>query len=55
MSLFRKNIEPRCAYCEKGTQFNETQVACVKRAWWMPHITVPLSATTPSSVCRPAL
>jgi hypothetical protein len=31
MSLFRKNIEPRCAYCEKGTQFNETQVACVKK------------------------
>ena len=20
MNLFRKNIEPRCAYCEKGSQ-----------------------------------
>ena len=31
MSLFRKKIEPRCAYCAKGCQFNETEVACVKR------------------------
>lgn len=31
MSLFRKDIEPQCAYCERGTQFSETQVACVKR------------------------
>ena len=31
MKLFRKDIEPRCAYCEKGAQFNETEVACVKR------------------------
>jgi hypothetical protein len=29
--LFRKNIEPRCAYCRKGTQINEREVACVKR------------------------
>ena len=31
MSLFRKNIEPQCAYCEKGTRINEEQMACVKR------------------------
>jgi len=31
MNLFRKRIEPRCEYCERGTQFSETQVACVKR------------------------
>ena len=31
MKLFRKDIEPRFAYCEKGTQFSETEVACVKR------------------------
>ena len=31
MKLFRKDIEPRCAYCQKGTQFSEDQVACVKR------------------------
>ena len=29
--LFRKNIEPRCAYCQKGTPINEREVACVKR------------------------
>ena len=28
--LFRKNIEPRCAYCAQGVRINETQVACMK-------------------------
>ncbi len=31
MNLFRKNIEPRCAYCDKGSQINDTEVACVKK------------------------
>lgn len=29
--LFRKNIEPHCAYCRHGQQINEREVACVKR------------------------
>ena len=29
--LFRKKIEPRCAYCTKGSPLNENEVACVKR------------------------
>ena len=29
--LFRKNIEPRCAYCARGTRIDETHVACVRR------------------------
>ncbi len=29
--LFRKNIEPRCAYCQRGSLINEREVACVKR------------------------
>lgn len=29
--LFRKDIEPRCAYCAQGVCINETQVACVKK------------------------
>ena len=29
--LFRKNIEKRCAYCAKGTQINEREVACPKK------------------------
>ena len=29
--LFRKDIEPRCAYCTQGVRINETQVACVKK------------------------
>ena len=29
--LFRKNIEPRCAYCSRGSRIDETRIACVKR------------------------
>ena len=29
--LFRKKIEPRCTYCEKGSRINEKEVACIKR------------------------
>ena len=29
--LFRKDIDPRCAYCRQGQQINEREVACVKR------------------------
>ena len=31
MPLFRKNMEPRCAYCAKGTQISQDQVACRKK------------------------
>ena len=29
--LFRKKIEPRCAYCAKGAPISEDEVACVKK------------------------
>ena len=29
--LFRRNIEPRCAYCKRGAAISEREVACVKR------------------------
>lgn len=29
--LFTKRIEPRCAYCAKGTALNDETVACRKR------------------------
>ena len=29
--LFRKKIDPRCAYCEKGARINDDEVACVRR------------------------
>ena len=29
--LFRKKIDPRCAYCAKGSRINDEQVVCVKR------------------------
>ena len=29
--LFRKDIEPRCAYCAKGNVINDREVACPRR------------------------
>ncbi len=29
--LFRKNIDPCCAYCEYGRTLSETEVGCVRR------------------------
>ena len=29
--LFRKDIEPRCAYCQRGALVNEREVACLRR------------------------
>jgi len=29
--LFRKDIDPRCAYCARGSRINDEQVVCVKR------------------------
>lgn len=31
MNLFRKNIEPRCAYCAKGNTINEKEVVCPRK------------------------
>ena len=31
MNLFRKDIEPRCAYCEKGSVINEREVVCPRK------------------------
>ena len=28
--LFRKNIDPRWAYCQRGQQISDREVACVK-------------------------
>ena len=29
--LFRKKMEPRCAYCTTGRTISEDQVACIKK------------------------
>ncbi len=31
MSLFQKDIEPRCAYCARGYTLDNDQVACAKK------------------------
>ena len=30
-SMFEKNIEPRCGYCQKGTSLEDGTVMCVKK------------------------
>ena len=31
MLLFRKDIEPRCAYCAKGSAINDREVVCSRK------------------------
>ena len=51
--LFRKDIEPRCAYCAKGNVINDREVACPKRGGVARSTTVCGSNMTPSSGSRP--
>ncbi|MEQ2456731.1 hypothetical protein [Flavonifractor hominis] len=39
--LFQKDIEPRCAYCERGTQLDEDKILCSKKG-----------VVSPGSSCR---
>lgn len=39
--LFKKDIEPRCAYCARGTAVGEREIACKKNG-----------ITDPASHCR---
>ena len=55
MKLFRKNIEPRCAYCARGARIDDGHVACVKRGVVVDRTNVPRSATIPCAACRPGL
>ena len=34
--LFRKDIDPRCAYCARGSRLSDDKVACVKRGIVLP-------------------
>lgn len=29
--LFEKDIEPRCAYCQRGTAMDDERIVCVKK------------------------
>ena len=31
MKLFQTSIDPRCAYCAKGTVINDREVACARK------------------------
>ena len=31
MKLFRKDIEPRCAYCARGSAINDREVVCSRK------------------------
>ena len=30
--LFRRNMEPNCAYCERGKRVGDTEIECPKRS-----------------------
>jgi len=34
--LFEKNMEPRCAYCARGSQLDDDTILCVKRGLVSP-------------------
>lgn len=36
MNLFQKKIEPRCAYCTRGTMLTEDQIVCPKKGVMSP-------------------
>ena len=36
--LFRKDMDPRCAYCTKGSRIGEDKLACVKRGVVRPEV-----------------
>jgi hypothetical protein len=48
--LFRKDMDPRCAYCAKGSRIGEDKVACVKRGVVMPedHCGAPEAGAAPA-------
>ena len=52
MKLFRKNIEPRCAYCARGARIDDGHVACVKRGVVADTDKCP---AFPCAACRPGL
>ena len=43
--LFRKNIDPRCAYCAKGSRINDEQVVCYDPLKRVPPRPMKLDAT----------
>lgn len=34
--LFRRDIEPHCAYCERGERVSDTEIRCAKRGGVAP-------------------
>ena len=51
--LFRKDMDPRCAYCQRGQQINDREVACVKRGIVPVEHHCRAFRYDPSSGCRP--
>jgi hypothetical protein len=51
--LFRKKIEPLCAYCGRGIQLNETQVLCRKQGVVPLRIAAARFRTTRCAGSRP--
>lgn len=39
--LFQKDIEPRCAYCQRGAQLEDDKILCVKKGVVSPGRQLP--------------
>jgi len=37
MSIFKKDIDPRCGYCQKGKQISNNEIGCIHRGVVKPH------------------
>ena len=44
--LFQKDIEPRCAYCQRGAQLEDDKILCVKKGVVSPAAAAAASNTT---------
>lgn len=45
--LFRKDMEPRCAYCQRGQQLDEAHILCLRRGVVSPGAHCPHFAYDP--------
>ena len=46
--LFQKKIEPRCAYCKRGTPLEGEQILCPKKGVVTPRRELPVVPVRPA-------
>ena len=51
--LFQKDIEPRCAYCQRGAQLEDDKILCVKKGVVSPGVRSPRVKKAPLKPVTP--